>query len=561
MSKHGGRRESQNPEDCAGNGGYGDDCWDNFAYFPKTRDRSGRSVRQELPQHEKEQGPPRVAPIRVWDGYDERLLKEVNEIFSEYGPADLSRRLLAFIKDSGRFLSVVNLSDLFSRLGRILGSDIQVRANPDTDLLKSIEEIFGIFAKGKYSSAPRELSNCIRVLGSYFSFMQANQNLDRMCTKENTENFNKILRQWGQSLDHHNPDIADLCGAVMGMTASRLIFDVDRKDGWDVQLGPFLLKKTCDSLASALAVSSNPLSYEDLRQISAMSRYMARASILSKSLMEKVVERFWGGEIERILKSEDSRAQTEGYSPLSLKICAMHAAAAIECFDDEKAKELKEEVFSGLKSEKELRVSLEALGELLIVLQAHGLGLNQDEAWKIEGYIKETLPDGWENFNTHLSGMLKVIGILGVARNGKLTNKQKAWVDKIKQPRCNNNKGEKAMEYALGELRDEQNIKGFISSSLYAIHQMDFLVTVVVGVKPVTINLELDGFPYHSIFDIDSGKFLSGVYPLKNKMRDLFVETRYPVLRLRTEHIFDKAEVRKGELLRQLRLKAAAQVK
>jgi hypothetical protein len=90
---------------------------------------------------------------------------------------------------------------------------------------------------------------------------------------------------------------------------------------------------------------------------------------------------------------------------------------------------------------------------------------------------------------------------------------------------------------------------------------MDFLVTVVVGVKPVTINLELDGFPYHSIFDIDSGKFLSGVYPLKNKMRDLFVETRYPVLRLRTEHIFDKAEVRKGELLRQLRLKAAAQVK
>jgi hypothetical protein len=344
----------------------------------------------------------------------------------------------------------------------------------------------------------------------------------------------------------------------MGMSASRLIFDVDRKDGWDVRLVSSVLKKTCDSLASALAVSSNNLSYEDLRQISAMSRYMARASILSKNLMEKVVERFWGEEIERILKSEDSRAQTEGYSPLSLKICAMYAAASIECLDQEKAKKLKEEVFSGLKSEKELRLSLEALGELLIVLQAHGLGLNKDEAWKIETYITKTLPKGWENFNTHRSGMLNAVGILGIARDGQLTDKQEAWVGQIKQPSYASNKFEKAMWDALLTLRNNGDIKKFESSSLHFIHQMDFLVQVVAGSTPVTINLELDGFPYHSIFDIDSGEFLSDVYPLKNRIRDLFVKTKYPVLRLRTGCIFDGADVKLGELLCQLQSTAKA---
>jgi len=467
----------------------------------------------------------------------------MNDLFRNPKAADFPNKVRQFVEEEVGNLPKEALSDLLARLGRILATDRQMRSEGASAIKQSMLALFKRVTRENYSGSPSELSTCVRALATYAGEIKPTDSND---SGENVRVANRILGKWGECLEQQSPGIADLCDVITGMSFSRLNLANGRGFGWDVSLVRELLSESSKELVAILNESKTSLDSEDLEKISALSRFMAARSVTSKILMQEIVSIFWPEDIQASRSCE-----LPASTLLGQKISVLYAATCAGITEKNKVRELVGAVLLSLDRQPENRISPESLGAILVTAKEHGIELTDTDAQKIEEYLENDLPENWHRMKNYQNGVQQIIFCLAIARGGEISESVVRLGEQIVDRDSNLSFLENKTSVALTHLIQNSVVSEFTSKKSLGPCSLDFLVNVNVNGKNVAVNLEVDGFPYDSTFQIDDKSF-NNTAPFIKGIRDMFVNFKYPVVRMSERELFSDHRVNLNPLSERL---------
>jgi hypothetical protein len=447
----------------------------------------------------------------------EPLQAKIDEIFK--GSIDPSKAL-EFVKNFGRFCPVVLLADMLSRIGDRMVNNSVLAGRDILPLMPVMEKLFECFTEADKNLQPRELSTCIRLMGRYHQYLEHRRGevgITQKDPKRMEAIFDKLLSMWERARVWESPNIIDFSGAIIGMVTSRRILAhrVSALSGNAPTLAD-VLKNTCDQLCSD-AVEIGP---KEALHLAAKMRTMVLEAVVSKELIRRLHDYLWrqdamGHTTFDIIEAPHNEI-------LAAKITALFCASACNLFHPEALKGVEAELATLVASGQHSVVTLEMIGEFL----SASLLYNQRPAAALIDALERRAPEALAQMPVHSAQTMRATYFATLSFMTLQSTPLESTLSMARAVSGMTLGKISRIEHRVNQvLKDVSAKRGWHYShgDTYGPCKLDCRVTIRTAEEDVTVNLEVDGFPYHSVYLIDEKRFSDTELPLRNVLRDMLI--------------------------------------
>jgi len=449
------------------------------------------------------------------------LKAEIDNTFSNNIVAEAALR---FLVEKGYQCNEVLISDIIYRLGDRIATAPFAERNSLKKLMPVLDKAFDVFKKVAPSPQPRHVSTCIRVLGRvhmFFDRLNPEDEIRKQGLDRARDLYKAFIPTWNKLVNSKAPNLTDCSEAIIGMQITRkLLLPFDGRSQDDYERIRSSLKSTCDFLVVKLQEEhAECLDRAEVMTFCNLMRQMVLEPITSKALVACLNEVLWQKDIRG--QTAFDRCFLESSEKLFFKVRALFAASAYGHDNLQTLESIEGELALLLVTEKQ--ISPEVLSEFLMAAHAHKYVPSQGFVGTLDSHLAKSLNGAWYD-----SGLLRQAAYYAtqclMIFSGSIS-------DKTLQIAARNAKlatGAPASDlesWTARQLRTLQSKYAFDldTNKSFGSVNLDFFLKPLDGSMPV--NLEIDGFPYHAVYQIDTREFDESS-PFTDCLRDRLLKER-----------------------------------
>lgn len=475
---------------------------------------------------------------------------------------------LAELDLSANILTPISRIELASTIESLILSE---KSNSDSKLVYYLpiqKKLFELCLKSGEKLDPRETSNLLRMHLNYMhalrdhmdaliEFGVADISAKNQGIRQGMDILGKLASLWSQQLSSKEPNVIDYSFAMQGLAADRMNLEYTKSDKLSRIASEVAqtLRETGHSFSICLSKQQS-LTPPDINSIDSLLDALMDSVCVSKKLAEAVGVALFSKDsngrtaIDRLEPSDNIGDNQSSLYRLSSKCRILGGLSAQGYRNLNALKDLEDELRAEVQGGQTRLISLETIAGFTEACVAHDYTPDTDLLNALETRLCQSK-------NAFKGGNLK---LNRVARNAILAlfnlkdelqpETQKLVSDIVESSSHIQSYLERSVGEVLKQFANSAGLK--IETNLHhGLSELDILITGNLNGQEVKLNVEVDGFPYHSVFMIDEGSFSDTEHPFKQMMRDRYLEKEgFTILRLRSNDIAPDRVVNRDEVIK-----------
>jgi hypothetical protein len=423
------------------------------------------------------------------------------------------------------------------------------------------KKLFELCLESGEELGSREASNLLRMHSNYMDalreFGPADISTKNLEIQHGMNILGKLALLWSQQLSSKEPNAIDYSFAMQGLAADRMNLEYTKSDDLSRISSQVAqtLKTTSEKFSDCLS-KHQQLTQEDINSIDNLLDALMQSVFVSKKLTEILGSVFFSKDtsgrtaLDRFEDTEYINSDQSSLYRLSSKCRILGGLSAQSYRNLDALKDLEDELRAEVKGGHTELISLETIAGFTEACVAHNHTPDTDLLNTLETRLCES-KDAFKNKNLKTNRVARNAILALFNLKDELQPETRKLVSDIVN---SSNHLQSYLEQRVGEvLKQFADLAGLeIETNLhYGLSELDILLTGRFNGQEVKLNVEVDGFPYHSVFMIDEGSFSDTEHPFKQMMRDRYLEKKgFTILRLRSNDIAPDRVVNGREVIK-----------